>query len=208
MPKPFVLHLHSDDVAAGTALILAAAGAVRRASGGVVAGWDFCHLLAPLFPTERSVGQMLRAVAERLGCRCSSFRFTATPQHWEAGLVPAAGLPTEAPRRQLASPIAALAEQVQTTGALALLVSNGLRGVDSFESNPFFLPGILRVLPCTLSDELLLEDDLFGVAGFPTLILSDLVAPGALSGHELLERCGQLATRMAADLQRGPRSPG
>lgn len=195
---PFVIAIHPDEVDLGAALIVAAAGAVRRDGGGVVAAWDVFHTNVPL-PTERAVEAMLTAAEATLACPCACFSFLDRPRPRAPGLVSADAVFDEDWRELAFEPALAALDADVAAGGLGLAISNGV-ALRSLGREAAFRPGILHLRPCRPGDEVYRTKDVFTRGGFPTLVVSDTVVPGGISAHEGLEWCARLAAHMAADL--------
>lgn len=201
MPRPLTLYLNPQDVATGALLLVAAAGAVRRPQGILLAAWNYYHAMQPHSASELAVRDMLNAAAGAIDTTCACFCFKDEPSRHTSGLVP---LPT--PNRfppilsRFPRAIEALATAVCTDGAFAVVVSNGRDALPGAESRPVFRPGILRLNPC--GDEVAYAtEDVFSELGFPTLTITPYAKRDRMSSHERLELCGQLAARMAEDVR-------
>jgi len=194
MPPPYFA-IHPDEVALGTAFIVAAARAVRR-GGGLVAAWDYTHRMEPLLSSDIGVAQMLDAVPDG---PAASFCFRTALGPRSPGLVSALST-QERGGLFFQPPLNALAAEVQA-GGFGLIVSNGLRTLptDADAQVPFH-PGILRINPCSWGARVH-DRDIFAHSRFPTLVVSDQVAAGCHSAHEILDSCARLAAYMAADLR-------
>lgn len=201
MAADLCIHLHPEDVAAGAALIVAAAGAVRQ-GGGLVAAWDYSHLMTPYYPSEEAAAAMLALAGQRLGCPTSCFQFKTTVHARMPELRPIPTVPPEEDRLLFEPALAALTAEV-AAGAFGLLVSNGMPTF--LEPNPaaLFRPGVLRLHPGQFGQFSSDDIDVLARTGIPTLIVSSSATPGALSSHELLDCCRLLAARMAEEMWAG-----
>jgi len=193
---PVSINLHPDEVELGATLIVAAAGAVQRPGGGVVAAWDFTHVTDPLYHAEHGVARMCEAAAARLRCPCRCFAFKVLPQNHGSGLIPANPGPWPTGGLVFEPMLDALAESVRA-GDLALVVADGRRTVATAEAMAPLHPGILRFRPCGYGEPLVADLDAFAEAGFPTLVVSSDVVPGRWSAHEVLELSARLADAIA-----------
>jgi len=202
MAAPLVIAIHPDEVALGTALILAAADAVRR-GGGLVAAWEYVHAATPFDGvgwTEEAVGEMLGAAVATLACPSACLRFAARPEVRTPGVVPAPAVPVRDNDGLLFAPTLAVLAADVAAGALGLIVSDGQRVLSAPDAKAPFAPGVLRLHPSYHGVGWHTEHDAFAEAGFPTLLVSTSVVPNRYSAHEALELCAGLAARMAEDL--------
>lgn len=208
MTDSVFVRIHPDEVALGAALIAAAAAAVRLPLGKMVVAWECTHTQLPVDPTDLAVRQMLEAAGQRVG-GCDCFRFRMAPEPRIPGpLVPLVAKSHPPARVRFEPAVRALARSVRVDGAFGVVVSTGLPSYQEPEATVCSRPGILRISPGWPGDDEFRLDDVFAVAGFPTLHVTEDVAFGARSAHEGLELCAWLGDRMAQGVEalRRPRS--